>query len=129
MLEDVAEVSLVTPVRDRVRTLLKIRVDRDVPTVGSKPSIGARIFRGDLRLTVQAGMSDGLWRWLLDEGWREITFRPDRRRYRDIPSTYVTQLIDCSSEQRVRILDAAVANAVWRPVLDRRSTWANSRGR
>jgi hypothetical protein len=129
LLEDAAEVNLVGPVRDRVRTLLRIRVNRDLPGVGSRPGIGARVFRGDLRMTVQAGMSDGLWRWLVGEGWREITFRPDRRRYRDIPSTYVTQLIDCSSDQRGRILDAAIANAVLRPVLDRRGTWANTNGR
>jgi hypothetical protein len=122
-------VSLVGPVRDRVRTLLKIRVERHLPVVGYKPAIGARIFRGDLRMTVQAGMSEGLWRWLVHEGWREITFRPDRRRYRDLPATYVTQLIDCPSDHRERVLAAAIANAVWRPVFDRRGTWANTRGR
>ena len=121
--------SLVGPVRDRVRKLLNIRVERHTPAVGAKPAIGSRIFCGDLRMTVQAGMSDGLWRWLVSEGWREITFRPDRRRYRDLPATYVTQLIDCSSEHRSRVLEAAIANAVWRPVFDRRGTWANSRGR
>ena len=121
--------SLVGPVRDRVRKLLKIRVERHTPAVGAKPAIGSRIFCGDLRMTVQAGMSDGLWRWLVSEGWREITFRPDRRRYRDLPATYVTQLIDCSAEQRSRVLEAAIANAVWRPVFDRRGTWAITRGR
>lgn len=121
--------SLVGPVLDRVRTLLKIRVERHTPAVGSKPPIGSRIFRRDLRMTVQAGMSDALWRWLVQEGWREITFRPDRRRYRDLPATYVTQLIDCAAEQRSRVLEAAIANAVWRPVFDRRGTWANTRGR
>jgi hypothetical protein len=34
-------------------------------------------------MTMQAGMTEALWRWLVKEGWREITFRPDRRRYRD----------------------------------------------
>ena len=121
--------NLVGPVRDRVRTLLNIRVERDVPGVGTKPAIGSRIFRDDLRMSVQAGMTDGLWRWLVSQGWREITFRPDRRRYRDIPSAYVTQLIDCASEQRERVLDAAIANAVLRPVVGRRGTWANTRGR
>ena len=121
--------NLVGPVRDRVRTLLNIRVERDVPGVGTKPAIGSRIFRDDLRMSVQAGMTDGLWRWLVSQGWREITFRPDRRRYRDIPSAYVTQLIDCASEQRERVLHAAIANAVLRPVVGRRGTWANTRGR
>jgi len=121
-------VNLVGPVRDRVRTLLRIRVSRDVPAIGAKPTIGARIFRDDLRMTVQAGMTDGLWRWLAKQGWREATFRPDRRRYRDIPSTYVTQLIDCASEQRDTVLAAAIENAVWRPVMGRRAIWTRARG-
>lgn len=100
-----------------------------MPSVVAKPAIGSRIFRDDLRMTVQAGMSDGLWRWLVSQGWREITFRPDRRRYRDIPSGYVTQLIDCASEQRARVLEAAIANAVLRPALGHRGTWASTRGR
>lgn len=121
------EVNLVGPVRDRVRTLLKIRVARDVPAVGAKPGIGARIFRDDLRMSVQAGMTDSLWRWLLKSGWREVTFRPDRRRYRDIPTAYVTQLIDCAPELREKVMAAAIENAVWRPVLDRRGIWTRTR--
>jgi hypothetical protein len=111
-----------------VRTLLKIRVARDIPAVGAKPAVGARIFRGDVRMSVQAGMTDGLWRWLVKAGWREVTFRPDRRRYRDIPTAYVTHLIDCAAEQRERVMEVAIENSVWRPVLDRRA-WTRTRGR
>lgn len=88
---------------------------------GSRPTLGARICRDDLRMTVQAGMSDGLWRWLLAQGWREITFRPDRRRYREIPAAYVTRLIDATADERERILKAAVANASQRPMPARRA--------
>lgn len=129
MPEEVEDVDLVGPVRDRVRTLLKIRVPRELPSVRSKPALGARIFRDDVRMTIQAGMTDSLWTWLVKKGWREITFRPDRRRYRDIPTAYVTHLIDASPEQRQRVLDAAVANATLRPVPSRRGPWANTRAR
>ncbi|MGH6623974.1 MAG: hypothetical protein ACREBN_08375 [Burkholderiaceae bacterium] len=106
---------LVGPVRDRVRTLLKIRRPRHTAPAGDKPAVGARLFRDDVRMSVQAGMTDSLWRWLVAEGWREVTFRPDRRRYRDIQSAYVTRLIDASSDERERILSAAIANAAYRP--------------
>jgi hypothetical protein len=57
---------------------------------------------------------------LLQQGWREVTFRPDRRRYRDLPAAYVTRLIDSTSpEERARVLSAAVANATYRPVMSR----------
>lgn len=111
----------VRPVRDRVRTLLKIRVQRGMSCSGSRPALGARVCRDDVRMTIQAGMSDGLWRWLLSQGWREVTFRPDRRRYRDIPAAYVTRLIDAAADERERILKAAVANATLRPAPARRA--------
>jgi hypothetical protein len=116
-------VDLVGPVRDRVRTLLNIRVERGLRSAGVKPGIGARICCEDLRMTVQAGMSDALWYWLAKQGWREITFRPDRRRYRDIPTAYVTRLIDSHSEERERVLAAAVANAAYRGRAMRPGTW------
>ena len=120
---------LVRPVRDGFRTLLKIRVSRGLPSVGTKPVLGARLFREDVRMTVQAGLTDALWRWLVKEGWREITFRPDRRRYRDIPAAYVTRLIDSTADERDRVLAAAIANATVRPLPARRGAWTNTRGR
>lgn len=120
---------LVGPVRDRVRRLLKIRVSRGVVSPGAKPPLGARIYRDDLRMSVQAGMTDALWRWLVQTGWREITFRPDRRRYRDLPTAYVTRLIDSTADERERVLAAAVANASYRPRPGRRGAWTLPGGR
>ncbi|HQR75347.1 MAG TPA: hypothetical protein PLR35_02865 [Burkholderiaceae bacterium] len=120
---------MVGPVRDRVRTLLNIRVERGLRSAGLKPGIGARICCDDVRMTVQAGMSDSLWRWLTKLGWREITFRPDRRRYRDIPTAYVTRLVDSTPEERERVLAAAIANAAYRGRATRPGTWPTSNER
>jgi hypothetical protein len=122
-------VDLVGPVRDRVRTLLNIRIERGLRSAGIKPGIGARICCEDLRMTVQAGMSDALWNWLAKQGWREITFRPDRRRYRDVPTAYVTRLIDSYTEERERVLAAAIANAVYRGRAMRPGTWPTTNER
>lgn len=70
-------------------------------------------------MTVQAGMSDDLWLWLMEKGWRDPNFFPDRRRYRDIPASWVTTLIDAAPEEREAILAAACAKAVHRPTLHR----------
>lgn len=121
--------NFVGPVLDRVRTLFNVRVSRGMPSVGTKPRIGSRICCDDLRMTVQAGMTDSLWRWLVNQGWREITYRPDRRRYRDLPAGYVTQLVDAAVEHRERVLEAAIANATLRRVPARRGPWAHTRGR
>lgn len=106
--------AIVTQVRDQFRTLMRIRRDRALPVAGHKPAVGARIACGDLRMSVQAGMSDSLWRWLTRLGWREVMFRPDRRRYRDIPHGFVTQLIDAAPEERERILAVALSHASFR---------------
>jgi hypothetical protein len=103
--------------RNQVRGLLNIRKARATPRRSNKPAIGAYIIREDVRLTMQAGMSDQLWSWLLEQGWREATYQPDRRRYRDIPSAWVTRLIDASPDVYVRVLDAAMDKAVHRPSL------------
>ena len=78
------ELEFVSHVRDQVRTLLKIRCEREVPSESSKPPYGAKLFCGDIRMTVRSGMSDSLWRWLLDEGWREVVVRLDRRRLENL---------------------------------------------
>jgi hypothetical protein len=106
--------SFAARLRDRLRTLLNIRKPRSAPRRGPRPSVGARIFRDDVRMTVQAGMSAELWNWLQARGWRELTFKPDRRRYREISTEWARQLIDCPPEQREEVLAQAIESAVSR---------------
>ena len=70
-------------------------------------------------MAVPAGLTDELWHWLLESGWREITYRPDRRLYRDIPSSLVHALIDAPSEFRQRVLEEAQTRAAVRPSVHR----------
>lgn len=86
------------------RTLLGMRKRRALMPTGPKPRHGARIHSGDVRLTVPAEMSDDLWQWLSSLGWREVTFRPDRRRYRDVPHAWAKHLFEARPEQRARVL-------------------------
>lgn len=99
-----------------VRTLLGIRKRRNLPPTGPKPRPGARIFSGDVRLAVPAGMSDALWRWLARLGWREILYRPDRRRYLDISEAWTQRLCDAAPDQWAQVLlDATVATRARAP--------------
>ncbi len=106
--------SLGDSVRDGLRTLLRIRKPRTLPRRTSKPRLGARIFLNDVRMTLQAGVTPDLWQWLLEQGWREVLYRPDRRVYRDVPSSMVTQLIDCAPEERPTVLARAMEHSVVR---------------
>lgn len=93
-----------------LRTLLGIRRRRALLPAGPKPRPGARIFCGEVRLTLKSEMPDSLWQWLSRLGWREITYRPDRRRYDDIPEGWTNLLYEARPEQRARVLlDAVVA--------------------
>jgi len=98
-------------IRNKLRSWLKIRQPRGLPARGRKPRIGASVVRDDVRMTVQAGLGDDLWEWLLDNDWRELRFRPDRRKYREVPPSLVTRFIDAAPENRQRILAHGVARA------------------
>jgi hypothetical protein len=100
--------------RDKFRTLLNIRKARTTHRRGPKPSIGARITCEDVRMTVQAGMTHELWNWLQSQGWREVMFKGDRRRYRDVPTDWARQLNDAPADRRKQVLDQAVEAAVAR---------------
>ena len=101
-----------------VRNLLGLRRRRALPIPGPKPRFGAKIVKGNLRMTVQAGLTDTTWQWLVDEGWREQTYRNDRRVYRDVPPSRVAQFLDADDPiTRGRLLRSAVAEAEIRPVV------------
>jgi hypothetical protein len=101
--------------RDQLRNMFRVRRERRVERRGARPRIGVGVVRGDVRLTIHAGMSDELWQWLLEHDWREVTFRPDRRRYREIPTSWVTRLIDCNPEDRAAVMTVAISKAAYKP--------------
>jgi len=106
---------VIPSLRNWVRGILQVRRARRVERRGGKPTIGTPVVREDLRMIVQAGMSDELWVWLLDQGWREPRYRPDRRSYRDIPSSVATRLVDAAPDAWERVMRACEDQAVVRP--------------
>lgn len=105
--------SALSSLRDKLRTLLGNTRTRQLPRRSAKPRIGSHIVHvgAGVRMLVQAGMSDELWVWLMDHGWRVVMHRPDRRLYRDLPSSYVTRLIDSEVGERNALLAEAIENA------------------
>jgi hypothetical protein len=110
--------------RDFVRTLAGERRQRVLPRRTAKPAIGARIVlvESGIRLTVQAGLSDALWIWLLDAGWRVEPYRPDRRHYREISRSQVACLIACDPANRGKQLDQAIWDTEFMPTFENRAT-------
>jgi len=66
---------------------------------------------GDVRMIVPAGMSDELWEWLMDQGWREVTYRPDHRVYRQVPVSCATVLTDATVDTRAYLMEQAMVRA------------------
>ena len=104
---------------DSVRTMLGMRRPRAVPPPGPKPHLGARIVNDDVRITVQAGLTDATWHWLVLNGWREDTFPNDRRHYREVPPSLVAQIFDAAdADECAQLISQAVAEARLRPIVN-----------
>jgi hypothetical protein len=108
--------------RTRQHSSPKERKQRRLPRRSPMPPIGSAVVNApeNLRLIVQRGMGGELWKWLMDRGWRVETFRPDRRRYQDIPSLWVTALIDAELVFREQVMTQAVLSARSRSSSERR---------
>jgi hypothetical protein len=102
---------------DGFRNLFNIRNERTRPPPGPKPKMGAKIYLHDVRMSVQAGLSDELWDWLQELGFREVTFSPDRRRYRDLPRSLVALLYDAPREEWRILLKRAIRESSVRPAV------------
>ena len=85
---------------------------------GPKPHLGARIVKDDVRITVQAGLTDAAWHWLVLHGWREDRYLNNRRRYREVPPSLVARVFDAADpDERAQLVQQATAEAKFRPLV------------
>jgi hypothetical protein len=94
-----------------VSELLGRKKEQQRRRAASKPAIGATLCCAGLRMTVQAGLSDDLWQWLVKLGWRELQPRENRLHFKPLPTALVTRLFDCADDDRERVLLAAIREA------------------
>jgi hypothetical protein len=87
-------------IKDKLRTLLNIRVKRESAIIGAKPKMGSKITMGGMRMFVTSTPPDELWYFFSLQGWREISFPRDRRKYIDLPRASFDLLARCSSSER-----------------------------
>lgn len=106
--------------RDKLRSLLKIRVERRTPPFGPKPRLGRSIVRGRHRMVVSTQVTDDLWYYLSLLGWREVPVSRDRRRYVDLPTASIALLMRSPVAQR---------EVRYRELLDQAARIAEARAR
>lgn len=87
-------------IKDKLRTLLNIRVKRETLSMGAKPRMGGKIALGAMRMYVTSTPPDDLWYFFSLQGWREISHPRDRRKYVDLPRASFDLLARCSSSER-----------------------------
>jgi hypothetical protein len=83
----------------------------------NKPHTGATIYCADLRMSVEAGLSMQLWRWLVSRGWRELDDLARRNRMRAVPSSAVMALFDATPERWEDLLATALKQAIRKPTI------------
>ena len=81
----------------------------------NKPAIGATICCSGMRMSVQAGLSDDLWHWLVGLGWRELAPGENRLQLKPLATTLVTKLFDAQAADRERVLTNAIRQLTRRP--------------
>ncbi|MGE0313938.1 MAG: hypothetical protein AB7P21_20195 [Lautropia sp.] len=97
-------------IRDKIRTLLNIRVQRAAGSLGTRPRTGSRIVLGRLRMIVTCTPSDDLWYFISLLGWREVKVARDRRQYVDLPRASFEQLVRAKPTQREARYRAVIAS-------------------
>jgi len=88
---------------------------QELRRLATRPSVGATIYCADLRMSVQAGMSSALWRWLVERGWRELQDPSLRVRLRALPSGAVMALFDAEPDRWEALLAAAIRQVMGNP--------------
>jgi hypothetical protein len=76
-----------------------------------KPRMGATLCCAGLRMTVQAGLTDEMWHWLVSLGWRELRSGEHRLHYRALSSSLVNRLYDVAPDDRQKVLLLAIREA------------------
>lgn len=95
---------LSTPIGELLRQKKQVGTRRRA----QKPSPGSTICCAGLRMTVQVGLSDDLWQWLVALGWRELGSGENRLHFKALPTALVARLFDSPEEERQRVLIAAI---------------------
>ena len=78
----------------KLRSLLGIRTERQIPPLGHKPQVGSILVRNRLKVRLRSPLQDEQWEWLGQMGWRRVDMRANRRHYEALPDQTMRKLLD-----------------------------------
>jgi hypothetical protein len=86
--------------KNYLRTLLKIRVTRELSPPGAMPPVGSNIVRDRIRIRLKYPVSNEQWEWFSKQGWRTVDMRTNRRRYTCVPDNVLVRLLNTKEPER-----------------------------
>ncbi len=87
-------------IKNTLRTLFNIRVERALLPPGPQPTVGSSIVRGSLRIRLKVPIDNEQWEWFSKLGWRTTDMRTDRRRYVCVHDRVLLKLLDADKGKR-----------------------------
>lgn len=91
---------LIDVIKNSLRTIFRVRHDRELPPPGPKPAFGATVVYKRLKMQLIVPIDYEQWDWLTLKGWRTLDMRQNRRRYFRIPRKAVIRLLHAKPEER-----------------------------
>ena len=95
---------LLRQLKDRIRTMMGVRRQRQLLPAHGKPSLGGSIVKDRFRIRLKHPIDDDMWNWLCDTGWRAMPVNNNRRKYTIVSEKAFERLIKAEPDQRAPLL-------------------------
>ena len=90
--------------KDRIRTMMGLRIQRQLLPAQGKPSLGGSIVKDRFRIRMKHPMDDDMWNWLCDTGWRAMPVNNNRRKYTIVSEKAFERLLKADPSQRGELM-------------------------
>lgn len=95
---------LLRKLKDRVRTMMGVRTQRQLLPAQGKPSLGGSIVKDRFRIRLRQPIDDELWQWLSEAGWRSMPVNNNRRKYTIISDKLFERWVFAEPARRAELM-------------------------
>lgn len=95
---------LLRKLKDRIRTMMGVRIQRQVLPAHGKPSLGGSIVKDRFRIRLKHPIDDETWNWLSDLGWRAMPVNNNRRKYTVVSERAFERLLKADPVMRGELM-------------------------
>lgn len=95
---------LLRKLKDRIRTMMGLRTQRQLQPAHGKPSLGASIVKDRFRIRLKHPIDDETWDWLSEKGWRAMSVNNNRRKYTIVSERSFERLLRAEPLEREALM-------------------------